>query len=109
MLLPALVLVLATAAAPQDMQHFLVDTKALVRQGQYAEALGRYLWFHEHAPEFDPRQDVVRLSFALGDWKELADVYPPARQALDATREREAQQILDTGKSWELFADVAAI
>jgi hypothetical protein len=109
--LSVLFLALATLASPpeEDMQKYLSDTEALVEAGKYPEALERHLWFHDHALEHQRSMEGVRLSFALSDWKKLGDVYPPARAALLATRDRKTQRILDTGESRDLFADTAAI
>ena len=60
-----------------DMQVYLNETQELVRQQRYAEALERFLWFHDHALEHNPGMAGVRLSFALSYWKNLGDVYPP--------------------------------
>jgi hypothetical protein len=114
--LPVFALSLAVAAAaavnaapPPDLLKFRQDTQALVREGKYPEALGRQMWFHEHAHEIDPGLAGVRLSFALSDWKELGDVYPPARAALVANRDRKTRHLLDTGEDWDGFQEVTAI
>jgi len=60
----------------QDMCKYMDDTHTLVKQGKYAEALERMIWFHNHALEHELGMYGVRLSFALSEWKELGDVYP---------------------------------
>ena len=50
-----------------------------------------------------------RLSFALSDWKSLADVYPPAKKELTEMRDATAVRILNNGPNKELFADVRAL
>ena len=76
-----------------DMHAYLNKTKQLVRQRHYQEALKRHVWFHEHAIEHDPGMSGVRLSFALSAWRDLAEVYPPAKKALVDTRDRKTLQI----------------
>src|SRR5689334_9527822 len=87
----------------QDMQQYLTDTKRMVKEGKYKEALDRYIWFHEHALEHDSAMMGVRLSFALSDWKSLADVYPPAMNALKETRETTTKQLIDNVGPPSLF------
>jgi hypothetical protein len=51
----------------------------------------------------------VRLSFALGSWKRLGDVYPPAKQALLDMRNRTAQKFKDGHVNPLLFFDIVAL
>lgn len=51
-------------------------------------ALEKTVWFHDNALFLDSSLRGVRLSFALVDWKKLADVYPPAMAAYVDTRNR---------------------
>lgn len=90
-------------------QQRLWAARDLVREGRHEEALREFQWFHEHALEERPSLYGVRLSFALGAWAELAAVYPPARQALDAVRERDMALLLAGQGGFHLFHDVAAI
>jgi hypothetical protein len=81
----------------------------MVREGKYEEALGRFIWFHDHALEYNSAMAGVRLSFALEYWKWLGNVYPPAQAALEQTRDKKAA-LLDVGKGdFNLFHDVLAI
>ena len=100
---------LSLQARAEDMQNYLSDTKEMVRQGKHQEALERHIWFHDHALEHDPAMYGVRLSFALGSWKALADVYPPAKKALIETRDRKTEQIKKGEGSFLLFNDVEAL
>src|SRR5690606_19501441 len=52
--------------------------KEAMKAGRYAEALEHYLWCFDEG-EQSPGFGGVRLSFLLGDLKELGEVYPPAR------------------------------
>jgi len=69
------------------MQVYLNETNKMVKKGQYKEALQRFIWFNEHALEYDESMTGVRLSFALGYWKELGDIYPPALKDKAAYRQ----------------------
>lgn len=93
----------------QDMLKYNQDTKAMVKAGKYKEALDRYIWFHNHALEHDKALTGVRLSFALSDWKTLADKYPPALAALIKVRDDKTKTVKATGGPSDLFHDVAAI
>lgn len=99
----------ALSGRAEDMQKYLNDTYTLVQQGKYEQALERFIWFHEHALEHDPGMSGVRLSFALSDWKELADEYPPAKIALVDTRDQAVKELTDKKGSWERFQEAAAI
>ena len=67
------------------------------------------MWFHEHALEHDPGMTGVRLSFALSDWRDLGEVYPPAKQAFIETRDRKTRQLEEGRGSPALFQDVAEL
>jgi hypothetical protein len=87
----------------------LREARSLAAQARYDAALEKYLWFHRHALEYNEALAGVRLSFALGEWVELGDRYPPARNALLSVRE-DAATALENGKgSFRLFMDVEAI
>ena len=110
-LIAVLVFVLAASlpAYAEDMQKYLRDTQALVKEGEHKEALNRFMWFHDHALEHQPSMYGVRLSFALSYWKQLGDVYPPALTALENTRDTKAN-LLSQGKgNRNLFHDVMAL
>jgi len=78
-------------------------------EGRHEEALRDFVWFHMHALEHDKALSGVRLSFGLGYWKELADLYAPARDALDETRSR-AEGLLLSGQGGRFeFNEVVAI
>jgi hypothetical protein len=81
----------------------------LAREGRYEEALQKHLWYHEHALQFDPSQSGVRLSFALSEWVQLGELYPPARAALVVIRDTKARILRNGQGSVALFSDVASI
>jgi hypothetical protein len=51
----------------------------------------------------------VRLSFALSYWKQLGDVYPPAKEAMVETRDRKTKEIENGNGTFALFHDVMAL
>lgn len=101
--------------AQEDMQQYLRETKSMIKQQQYPEALERCIWFHNHALKYNKHMGPVRVSFALGYWKDLADAYPPAMEALIAIRDSTEAIILSKkfGQNrnviCDLFADVKAL
>lgn len=80
----------------------------MAREGRHQEALDEYAWFHAYALD-QPGLRAVRLSFALAHWTELAEVYPPARQALEAQRDRHLAAVLGGAGGWKSFQALAAI
>ena len=100
---------LSSQAQAEDMQKYLSDTQDMVRQGKHKEALERFLWFHDHALEHERAMYGVRLSFALSYWKQLGDVYPPAKEAMVDTRDRKTKEIENGNGTVALFHDVTAL
>jgi hypothetical protein len=87
----------------------LQEARLQAAQARYDAALERYVWFYRHALEYNEGLAGVRLSFVLGEWVELGQKYPPARDALLSVRD-EATTAFENGKaSFKLFMDVAAI
>ena len=83
--------------------------KQFAREGKFAEALERHEWFHHHALEHHPAYYGVRLSFALGAWKELGEKYPPAFESLRGVRDQGVARLRAGGASDEVFHDVVSI
>jgi len=75
-----------------DPQKILQEAGADEQANRYEEALAKYVWFYEHALEYQPSLTGVRLSFALSGWGKLGQEYPPAliklREVRDAAKER---------------------
>lgn len=92
-----------------DPSKALDEVWELTRQGRFAEALERQLWFHNHALEYNPHLSAVRLSFGLAAWSNLAKQHPPAREALVAVRDRLAAAIRADHTSFAQFQELAAI
>ena len=105
----AIALVISISTFAQDLKNYLPETKAMVKQKKYAEANDRYIWFQNHSLESSPSMSGVRLSFALSDWKSLADIYPPALDSIKAMRDHKTKQLVQNNGPVQLFGDVSAI
>lgn len=79
------------------------------RAGKYAEALERHEWYHANALRIAPSQSGVRLSFAIGQWKELGDQYPLALASLKAIRDAGVRALEAGTYDPQTFLDVQAI
>ena len=86
-LVSVLLLGSATVSAQQwvppdnpDPNEIWDEAEADVQEGRLDLAAEKYLWFHENALMYQPSLSGVRLSYALGDWRDLADKYRPAMQ-----------------------------
>lgn len=99
----------ASFARAEDMHEYLSQTETLARQGKHAEALERFIWFHENVLQHDESMSGVRLSFALIYWDKLAEKYPPARNAMLEIRDRTTRRLLESGGNFTLFQEAAAL
>lgn len=79
------------------------------RAGRYEDALAKQLWFHENALKIEPAQYGVRLSFALVAWRELAEKYPPAMEALKNARDTAESNVQTNDGSFESFHDAVSL
>jgi hypothetical protein len=87
----------------------LSHARKLVEEGLYEQALIEYIWFYEHALEENSALYGVRLSFALGYWRELGDIYSPAMIKLKQVVESKSQELENGNTDRALFHDVVAI
>jgi serine/threonine protein kinase len=85
------------------------EANELRAKGEYQAALDRYLWYWNHALEYEPGLSAVRLSFLLSDWVELGRRYPKAKQALLDTRARDTQLLLAGGGDFDVFMELSNI
>src|SRR5262245_12619760 len=91
-----------------DPFEILHSAVADTRDGSHADALTKFLWFHHNALRYDEALLGVRLSFALSDWLQLAELYPPARAAFVRTR-NETEAAFAAEPSFGRFHDLAAL
>jgi len=87
----------------------LKEARELARQHDYQAALEKYTWFHDHALEHDPAMAGVRLSYAVVEWVDLGEKFPPARVALESVRDTKTQALEAGSEDVSLFFDVHAI
>lgn len=92
-----------------DAQAILNEARADRAAGRFEDALAKHVWFHEKGLECAPAMYGVRTSFALADWHNLADKYPPAMAALLATRDRAAADAAQGRSMPDSFYDALAI
>ena len=92
-----------------DPREVLRQARQLVKSEQYAAALEKYIWFHDHALDVDRAFAGVRLSYAILEWVDLGEVYPPARKALESVRDAKTESLTQGTYDVSLFHDVASI
>jgi hypothetical protein len=92
-----------------DPRTILDRARSAALEGRHEEALRDLVWFHEHALEYDRALYGVRLSFALGYWSDLANVYEPARKALHSLKARNETALLEGNGNRDLFHDVVSV
>jgi hypothetical protein len=68
------------------------------QEKRYEDALAKHLWFHEKSKEY-PALAGVRLSYALGQWLDLAKAYPPALEKMKLLRDQLEVDITKDSKS----------
>jgi hypothetical protein len=79
------------------------------RDGRYALALAKFIWFHENALRHSSSLSGVRLSFALAYWHELGQKYPQAMHALRQARDTAESRFLQHGFGYSSFRDLSAL
>ena len=82
--------------------------RALAEKGRSAEALKEFVWCLDKGNQYDPAFSGVRLSFLLGDIKELGAEYPPAMTALTKRRDAARVALKKGSVDRQVAADFAA-
>jgi hypothetical protein len=95
--------------AEDDPRQVLREARDFAKSGAHAEALQKYIWFHEKALSHDRSWYGVRLSYALREWAQLGDLYPPARSAMESIRSANVRALREGSLDQELFHDVESI
>lgn len=98
-----------TDAEDDAAKKALNDARALARSGEFEKALERHEWFHKNALSINPSYYGVRLSFALGDWKDLGDKYPPALASLKSMRDEGVKALFAGTATPDVFHDISSI
>jgi len=101
-----------TAPVSPDPQQILREAVDDAAARRYDVALEKQLWFHKNAVRYNRGLSAVRTSFALGYWRQLADSYPPALEALKRARDEAWSATMsdaDTTLALPSFRDFAAL
>jgi hypothetical protein len=77
-----------TAPENPSPKQILREARDDADAGRYEDALMKHIWYHRNALKWEPAQRGVRLSFALGYWKELGEKFEPARTEYLQERDR---------------------
>ena len=85
------------------------EAKKIGELGKFSLALEMHIWYHNHCLEYCPSLVGVRLSYALRDWMDLTEVYPPALDALIRIRNEKTSLIINGAQNKSLFQDVRSI
>ena len=80
-----------------------------VNEGRYEEALNTHLWYHHNALTYAPSHYGVRLSYMLHHWYGLAQLYPPALQAMKETRDTAGNRVREGDDIRNAFNDYESI
>jgi len=88
-----------------DAHAIMWEAKTDTQSGRYKVALAKVLWFHDNAVRLQPSLSAVRLSFALSQWLELGEAYPPALVKMKQVRDETEKRIRDEDKVRVKFAD----
>jgi hypothetical protein len=91
---------------PEDIRD---EADIDIEQGRLSLAAEKYLWYHHNALKYKPSLGGVRLSYALGDWRELADKYPPALQDIRSVRDRAEESVRRNENDFSAFLDFVAL
>ncbi len=94
-------------ADSQELQIVLKEAKDLAKEGDYAAALDKHVWYHEHSR--GTAHAGVRLSFAMSDWKRLGEEFPAAKEKLLSIRNEQEKSLLGGKGGYVEFSEVAAI
>jgi hypothetical protein len=92
-----------------NLDAILDEARQDVIAGRYEEALAKYEWFFRTGSDSDRGHNDVRLSSALHNWKQLSDVYPPAKAKLIEIRDEAEKKVANDDDAIESFSNFAAI
>lgn len=87
----------------QSLMNLLQSIKQDRLAGDHKTALAKHVWYHR-ASRTVPAQAGVRMSFAMGDWVELAKAYPKAFDAMRELRDEAGEIIKSDVPDNEVFA-----
>jgi hypothetical protein len=67
---------------PIDLRTLRSNALEDLQTKDYAMALSKRIWFHQHALDVDEHYSAVRLSYGIMDWAKIGEIYPPAKTLL---------------------------
>ena len=86
----------------------LNNIRDLVKNEQYEVALQKHVWFHEESKS-SSGMGGVRLSYAIMDWVELGNKYPPALIELRKIRNKNKDTMSSGKGTFNDFHDFSSI
>lgn len=92
-----------------DPAKIIREARVDRQQGNYEVALAKHIWYHDNALKIDRSLTGVRLSYALADWRQLANRYPPALRSLEETRDLNETRVRANKDDFEAFQEYAAL
>lgn len=93
----------------KDPGEVLNSARNSFKKEDYPDALEKYIWFFENSTVINKAAYTgVRRSYCLGEWADLASIYPPALETLIAQKNTSINGFKET-KSIDNFRDSAAI
>jgi hypothetical protein len=95
--------------ANPDPQAILNEAHHDTMARRYDEALAKHEWFIRNASDIDRADHGARLPAAFSSWKQLADVYPPAKTKLIEIRDEANEKVTSDDNAVESFNVFAAI
>lgn len=98
-----------TPPANPDPQTILNEAQVDMIAGRYPDALAKHIWFYNNALKIDRSFYGVRLSFALMYWKQLSQVYPPAKAKLLEVRDEAKEKAKKADEGREAFNDFVSL
>lgn len=76
-------------ATSQTLSQLIETTRKDRLNGAYKVALEKHIWYHRESRSV-PGLGGVRVSFVMSDWVKLAELYPPAYDAMRDLRDEAA-------------------
>jgi hypothetical protein len=92
----------------KSCSEVLEEANADRLDGRYAESLEKFKWFFENSRNVRG-MGGVRLSFALGYWLQLADIYEPALSAITSLRDKTEERCRITPGDFITFHELSAL
>ncbi|MGL1956344.1 MAG: hypothetical protein OCD00_03355 [Colwellia sp.] len=94
---------------PIDLRKLRSNASKDMQNKNYAMALAKRVWFHQHALEVNEHYSAVRLSYGLMDWAKLGDIYPPAKTLLRYTANHAKYALMANPKDSTLLHEYISI